>query len=50
LNTSIDHWWVHPDYFEVLDLNKLKDLFLHELDHYEAMRKIQQEFQDRGGF
>lgn len=50
LNTSIDHWWVHPDYFEVLDLKRLKDLFLHELDHYEAMRKIQQEFQDRGGF
>lgn len=49
LNTSIDHWWVHPDYFEVLDLKRLKDLFLHELDHYEAMRKIQQEFQDQSG-
>jgi hypothetical protein len=45
LNTSIDHWWVHPDYFESLDLKRLMSLFLDELDHYEVMKKIHREFQ-----
>ena len=49
LNTSVDHWWVHPDYFNQLDLKRLTDLSLDELDHFEVMRKIRQEFQDRFG-
>jgi len=44
LNSSADHWWVHPDFFEKIDLDRLLGISLNEINHEKVMGKILQEF------